>query len=316
MPTVLNPSISHVSRRNLTTPADHNNDIARFLLAEYAFAEFVPLIPKWKPGLSSGFGRKLVRNKYNAAVGGLHGCTSVIVVSQSAIWLSHFWEIPSFRGSGTRLVGTLGSDRERAKFNNDVLYEMENGGTRIPGLRQFTAEGGVFSATEDPRWIIVTPRIVNGLEGQLQYAEEVILMKGVLRNLFPNAPSVVIGYKRHSRREVHSTTVAGKLLVQYDPFQDVLQTPTSPCETHQRAIVRLWVQDGPRPVFEQTWKAKSGQLIPGDWRNPTCSLPSNLPQARRARTAPNLVPSLAPGVDSILGSLVLDDPRNLIAGFH
>ena len=289
----------------MKTPADYNGDLTRFLLSEYLFAEFVINHPADELGttFSSGFGRKLIKNKYNAAVDDLRGCTSVIVVSQSAIWLSHFWESPSFRDIKNQVAGKPRTNRDRLNFDEQVLNQITNGSPHLPGLLQFTAPGGDFSAAEDPRWIIVTPRHLSGVPGQYQYEPEVAEMKAVLGRLFPNAPPVVADYLRYIAPGANAPL--GKVLVQYDPFQTVLQTPNNPCFVYQRAMVRVWVQDGPDPVFERQWNANRAQFIPGVWRDPTCSLPSNFPQAPRARTGPNLAVSQAPGANAVAGLQVL-----------
>ncbi len=36
----------------------------------------------------------------SAAVTGLHGCTSVVIISRRGVWLTHIWECPSFIGRG------------------------------------------------------------------------------------------------------------------------------------------------------------------------------------------------------------------------
>ena len=226
------------------------------------------------------------------------------------MWLSHFWELPSFRDLSRTDFGQPRTYRDRANFENDVLYQMEYGGPHIPGLLQFTRAGGDFSATEDPRWIVVTPRLAYGIPGRIEYMPEVTDIIRVLRELFPDSPPLVIDYVRGTRDELQRNFMAGKLLVQYDPFQELRQSPTNPCEIHQRAIVRLWVQDGREPVFEHTWNANSEQLVSEDWRNPTCALPSILPQARRAITGPNLVYNRG-GIDAVPGFEVLANPRSL-----
>ncbi|KAK6823288.1 hypothetical protein RU639_005891 [Aspergillus parasiticus] len=67
-------------KRVLTKPEDENfdGDVDAFL------------------SLSSGLFRELGNVKFNLAVQDLHGCTSVVVVSEKGVWMSHMWENPAF----------------------------------------------------------------------------------------------------------------------------------------------------------------------------------------------------------------------------
>ena len=261
-----------------------------FLLSEYAYAEWLN-IDGINGGPSTGFARVLGDQRYDAAVHGLFGCTSVVILSQAGMWISHFWEIPSFRATPE----TWGKPRtapDIANFNDQVINQMQNGGLDIPGLRQFTAAGGQFDAPQRPVWAIVTPRDSSGVAGSLKYEPEVNQIKSVLNTLFPAVPPIIIDYQPRPSPNDQMNTASGKILVQYDPFQAILADNNNPCNVYQQAMVRLWVEDRPNYVLQKYWAAEANQLItdfsnynPNHNRNrrrdngPECQIPSSLIQA-------------------------------------
>lgn len=201
---------------------------------------------------STGCSRALGADPFNIALGGLWGCTSVVVVSKSAIWMSHFWEIPAFRSEASFDDGKR-AHADIAKFNDMVLNEMQHEGTDITGLRLYTTPGASYSAAEDPQWIIVTPGDENRVEGKHTYEPEVLEIQRVLNDLFPNAPPRIVNYIPRGRLAQISYNVRGKVLVQYDPDQNVYRIPFRQNPIYQNAIVRMWFE---QPVFEKKWRIK------------------------------------------------------------
>lgn len=294
--------VNNLSKRTLRTPADYNGDVTRFLLSEYAFAEWLVIGDEQNPKGSTGWGRSLIDKRYDAAVHGLYGCTSVVVVSQSAMWVSHFWEIPSFRAREENwLQPRVQEDIDN--FNDQVIGQMQNGGPDIVGLTQFTAPGGQFHSLQKPVWAIVTPRANDGVASTYRYDPEVDEIKGVLGNLFPDAPPVVVDYVPNSNPIDQMTTATGKILFQYDPIEAIITDPNDSCNVFQQAIFRLWVEDRPRWVWQKYWPAQPQQFIT-DFLNyqphkhkrdvSACELPSSLPQAAIETSGPNLVFSSEP----------------------
>jgi hypothetical protein len=66
-----------LSKQTLTTPGDYGGHVAKFLLIKYLTAIWVPL----KLTGSSSLFCWLEDKKFNIAVQGLYGCTSVVVAS-------------------------------------------------------------------------------------------------------------------------------------------------------------------------------------------------------------------------------------------
>lgn len=298
----LNPRVKSVSKRILRTPADYGGDVTQFIIRELERADKLD-IHGTNGGFSTGFARPLLNQRYDAAVYGLYGCTSVVVVSQAGMWISHFWEIPSFRAT----EATWRQPRtapDIAKFNDHVINQMKNGGNDIPGLRQFTAAGGLFAAAQRPVWAIITPR---GLTpNSWRYEPEVNQIKGVLDDLFPGSPPVIIDYEPRPNEESQKKTASGKILFQYDPFETMITAPNNPCKVYQQAMFRLWVEDRPNYAWQKYWAAKANQLItdfstynPHRKRDdgPACQLPSSLPQASTVTKGGDMKISSAPDPD-------------------
>ncbi|KAL9611325.1 MAG: hypothetical protein Q9167_004008 [Letrouitia subvulpina] len=297
-----NQPVNGLSKRTLRTPADYGGNVMNFLLSEYAWAEWLN-IHGTNGGPSTGFARALGNKRYDAAVHGLYGCTSVVVVSQAGMWISHFWEIPSFRAT----VANWGQPRtapDIANFNDHVINQMQNGGNDIQGLRQFTAAGGEFAAAQRPVWAIITPQ---GLTpNSWRYEPEVNEIKGVLNDLFPASPPVIIDYVPKPDDNSQQNTASGKILFQYDPFQALIADPNNPCNVYQQAIFRLWVEDRPNYAWQKYWAAEMNQLItdfstynPNRKRenSPACQIPSKLPQASTVIKGEDMKYSAAPDPD-------------------
>ena len=295
-------SVSDLSKRTLKTPADYGGDVTNFLLSEYVFAEWLFIGDQQNPRGSTGFARPLINQRYDAAVHGLYGCTSVVVVSRSAMWISHFWEIPSFRAKKENW-GRPRVQEDIDNFNDQVIGQMQNGGPDIVGLTQFTAPGGQFDSLQKPVWAIVTPRANDGVASTYRYGPEVDAIKGVLGNLFPDAPPVVVDYVADGNPIAQTFTATGKILFQYDPFEALITDPNDSCNVFQKAIFRLWVEDRPTWVWQKYWPAEPQQFIT-DFSNyqphkhkrddSACEIPSSLPQAAIESSGPNLVFSSEP----------------------
>lgn len=262
--------------------------------------------------MATGFGRALIDRRYNGAVGGLFGCTSVIVASQQAVWMSHFWEITSFRttikkAEDTFSKGTPATAEDSAQFNQHVINKILHGdNTDIPGLLPCTIPGGQFHSTQKPVWTIVTPRARFGGPGQSLYGPEIEQIQRVLQYLFPHGSGKIVNYIARGDPHSQANTPSGKVLFQYDPLQGLMDNPHNPCEVFQMAMSRLWVED--TLIWEITWAAEANQRIPGllahyqlkhKRDNPTCRSPSSLPQASTELTGHDLTPNQAANPDTL-----------------
>ncbi|CAF9921336.1 MAG: hypothetical protein HETSPECPRED_004496 [Heterodermia speciosa] len=191
-----------------------------------------------------------------------------------------------------------------ANFNEHVINQMQNGGPDIPGLRQFTAAGAEFDASQKPVWAIVTPR--GATANSWRYEPEVNEIKGVLNDLFPGSAPVIIDYEPRSDQTSQSDTASGKILFQFDPFQAIITDPNNPCDVYQQAMFRLWVEDRPLYAWQKYWAANADQLItdfttynPLRKRDsdPACQIPSSLVQASTDLGGQDMKSSSAPDPD-------------------
>ena len=301
----LKPPRKSLNKRTLRTPADYGGDVVEFLLSEYRVANWLN-IDGTNGGPSTGLARGLGNRRFDAAVHGLFGCTSVVVVSQAGMWISHFWEIPSFRATEENWRKPRTAP-DIANFNDHVINQMQNGGPDIPGLRQFTAAGGEFDAPQRPVWAIVTPRDFSEIAGSWRYEPEVNEIKSVLNTLFPAAPPIIIDYLPRPSPVDQENTASGKILFQYDPIQAVIADNNNPCNVYQQAMFRLWVEDRPNYVWQKLWAAEANQLIT-DFSNynphrkrdngPACQIPSSLIQATTELSGADMTFSTAPDPDA------------------
>lgn len=252
--------IKSLDKRVLKTPADYKNNVTSFFMTEYEqeWADHLKIVGT-AVGRSTGFVRALGPNAYNGAVSGLHGCTSIIVVSKSAMWLSHFWEIPSFRRFSSNFRKSR-REEDMVLFDETVLNQMAFGGPDITGLQPYTVPGADFDKSEDPQVIIMTPRIPFAVDDELEYEDEITEIKSGLAVLFPAVPPMTVDYLPRPSRALQNDNPAGKILVQYDPMNEI--TPSTEARSsYHGATIRVWVEDQPQPVLEKKWAAKDSQKL-------------------------------------------------------
>lgn len=141
------PATATLVKRTLPLPT--NNTLTQFILDEVRLAREEGYVVEPRPGDTGGASSAIVvpltNERFNAAVEGLQGCTSVIIVSQRGVYLSRFWEVPSFAS--------------QSDFDRDVLGTIWDGdGTEwMPGLREHIAPGELFHYDTNPYVIIYTP---------------------------------------------------------------------------------------------------------------------------------------------------------------
>ncbi|KAI9825265.1 MAG: hypothetical protein M1832_001299 [Thelocarpon impressellum] len=142
---------------------------------------------------SSGVFTEIKELPFDMAVQRLYGCTSVVVMSQKGAFMSHHWEIPSFRHYGPE-----SRDTDAELFRTQVLKPLQEGGPYIPGLAQHTGPGGAFSAEYKPTWMILTPKLPHEVGGAspagidpsyqaFKYPAHVKALKETLLSVLPDA---------------------------------------------------------------------------------------------------------------------------------
>ncbi|MCJ1315551.1 hypothetical protein MMC15_000871, partial [Xylographa vitiligo] len=246
-----------LTKRAMTSPDNYGGNVEDFLLGEYLLADRVPLRLGKNP--LSALVHELVNSQYDMVVENFYGCTSVVVVSQRAIWMSHFWEGPSFVNG-------------QQQFQTEVLNTLVNGdGTaEMPGIRQYTSPSNLLANDANPQTLVLTPRNRDtGLPGSFQYGPMKDDIVNVLRNLFPGnaaegiAPiePIVIDYLAISGEYARVQTPTGKILVQYYPNQVMEPNPFDDCNPIQQAMLKVWVEDRPQPMYSHTSIADDKQEV-------------------------------------------------------
>ncbi|KAB5559733.1 hypothetical protein GE09DRAFT_1114077 [Coniochaeta sp. 2T2.1] len=215
-------------------------------------------------------------------VTGLHGCTSVVAVSRSGAWLSHFYEVPLFTEQW-RLPGD-----PNEYFDRWVLTALQLG---VPGvstspyindtplgeLRDDDATisspwGHLMDDEEQPKLFVITPREQvkkddgtfddspdAGSDDVLKYPHEVYQIVAKLESMFPNSPVVTKGYNpldtgdEFENGDGEFNTARGKVMVQYMPAPEAECGDDGMPTSVGTAKYRIWLED--KVIAEEEWEA-------------------------------------------------------------
>ncbi|KAI9841870.1 MAG: hypothetical protein M1837_000340 [Sclerophora amabilis] len=266
---------SALAKRALTAPSDppFGGDVVQFLLSEYAWAEWVPHREGVTDGQSSALARRLGNQRYDMAVRGLYGCTSVVVVSNRGVYMSHFWEVPSFQ--------------DLTRFRADVINNLYNGdgSGEMPGLSQFAGAGGEFDSPQRPAILVVTPRRRGSqTPGDYLYGPMLDEITTALKAIIPGPPVIPFDYVPRSDDFSQFNTAAGKILFQYDPAHAMINNPNDPCRPVQQAMVRVWIEDRPMYAYQKYWNAEPDQVVAGNQKRQESADACSLSQTASATT--------------------------------
>lgn len=229
----------------------------------------------------------LAGRQVKVGVVNLYGCTSVIVMSKKGIWMSHFWEVPSFiqpkyTDSSRRTVNYKFNQKQ---FDTDVLSTLNNGCVfdqspgSVEGLLCHTGANGWFNEANEPQVVIVTPRekVLNARPGVLQYQDQVDQISARLDVIFPYIllPTVVDYISLGPDGKVIDQTnpqgftwPQGKALFRYDPGI-AKGSEGQGCGTERNPNVEVWVEDRLSPVATKNWKVVNNKKRDG---GDSCSL--------------------------------------------
>ena len=228
------------------------------------YTEDATRVPHGKAGkgISTALYEPLLDAVVNMAVTGLYGCSSVVVLSKKGIYMSHFWERPSFTGA-------------KAVCDRQVLQPLKDGdGPQMPGLLALSQDNGIFAPSSEPATFIITPRKALDWDDpddtRPQYPSQVDRIKALLKSLIGGPagsvePTVLTYIAQRDPEDPHrKNRVSGKILFQYDPHQPLPpSTDGKGCvEPRPQPMLRLWVAASGTPVFEKTWEAFPHQLRP------------------------------------------------------
>lgn len=261
----------------------------------------------------------LLNQPFGMAVTGLYGCTSLIITSTKGVWMSHFWENPSFNDP------LLNAAQQQARFEQQVISKLGpgDGNNIMPGLTQFITPNGQFSPDSHVQAVIITPQNRNNpVPGVRMYNNMVQQIAGNVTNLFGgnynqgnygtlSGPVIIQDYAPNSSPISQRWTTTGKVLFQYDPVQArcINQYTGQPAQFAQE---RLWLESNPAQVIDYYWPAWPFQDVPLPNPQPgpkRRDLPSNETkdepdhtelEKRQEAWTPGVQPSLYPSCFSAL----------------
>lgn len=245
--------MSSVEKRRLPEPSSYpyRGDFDDFLNSEIFMSEKFDFYREDLPGpVSISDTKDLLYKPWTTSLQGLYGCTSVVILSRKGVYLSHFWQQPSFESMHN--------------FRRDVLDQLENGGQGMVPLWKLRLPGGALAADTQPIAIVVTPQeytpIGPLMSDKLLYPAMVKQIVDFLSQIFYAFPGFEVkiqDYKSDGQLP-EMNGVRGRYLIQYDPAH----IPADPCiDQPQRAALRMWTEDQFREFIE--WDAYEGQLVSG-----------------------------------------------------
>jgi hypothetical protein len=225
----------------MSGPENYGGDVRRFFLAELRNARASGQLLNYRRREGPSARLEYFREQdLTTGVVGLYGCTSIIVVSKGAVWVSHFWEDPDF---------TAQSFLEFRKLVLTPLIEgsgSQNGDAGMPGLGGFTGPGQPFEALYEPRALIVSVRREED-PNQFRYSGKINIVELKLKSIMPNIPITTYKYRKNREEATSSREPNGKILIQYSATEPNCQRPRK---------YRIWVQAQNR--LEESWPAAEG----------------------------------------------------------
>lgn len=271
-----------LSERTLPAPWDleYAGNVGDFLVDQYVRAEWVPLAADGDgSAVSSALFHELKNEPYNMVVRGLYGCTSVVVVSERAVWMSHHWEVPFF-SPGSWEIGS------QDQFRKGVLDELVDGGPQISGLKQYTGQDGPFALHYRPAAYVVRPEGAGRPDYDKAYDAKVYQIVDTVKDILGvGIPPLPITYTRSGGD--NAVSPKGKILFQYDPAQD--DSPANGGCPIQKAMERVWVEDKPIWIHQRYWAAYDDQMVfNSHWKRDACPVSSSA-------TSKSSLPSFALG---------------------
>ncbi|KAI9717937.1 MAG: hypothetical protein M1828_007029 [Chrysothrix sp. TS-e1954] len=256
-----------VSQASQNMTVDGYTNMRSATLAERALPSPYPgyvntIRPRWieQTGLVHGQWFDYPNDPGVVGVNGMYGCTSVIVVSDKGVFISHIWENPVF--IDRNFVPT--SD---AQFGN-VLLALRDGTADcqpLSGLIGTDNSPGPLNQKYHPRVWVMTPFALDtdpevGSPTELLYHERAYSLLHQVAGILPgrDVAQSVIGYIPTNREE--STRIggtAGRAIIEFDPRERevVNQNGLPGSQRFQIGAWRLWVEDREIVSQDVLWAA-------------------------------------------------------------
>ncbi|KAK5788404.1 hypothetical protein VI817_009362 [Penicillium citrinum] len=228
-------------------------------------------------GESSALMAELTNQPASWSVVNLYGCTSLILISKYGVYMSHYWQVPTFENQITK-IDANGQEYDTYEYNsdlfrNDVLDTMANG---LPMTNTMTFVDKItvdLFTREDAETeaIIFTPQGFNS--PAVRYPNQVGLIEDKVKELIPGTPVHRYAYWNAGMPDQRipdeslvqdMSWTFGKVIVQYDP-DNGRKTREDPdtgvkCNAQQAAIQVLPGDDPSTPIVKKQWEATFEQL--------------------------------------------------------
>ncbi|MCJ1361949.1 hypothetical protein MMC16_001050 [Acarospora aff. strigata] len=249
----LPPGLSRLARRAFREPSDYRSldhfvDEQTRLAGDKALHDSDRLEGGQTVGTSSAKIITFGNTAFNTAITQLWGCTGVLVMSDRAIWLAHYWEGPSFQSN--------------ERFNVDVIWITERGdGTNFPGLAQYAVRGGPFGPDAKWRQIVIFSSMDRDYPkpNTYKYGQKIDSLEATLRRIVPNTDIKRLYYQPpRFEKELFANKREGNVLIQYEPRQpSAAQTSQGqPC-TVNIPNIRLYAEG--RLAYRMGWPQNQNQ---------------------------------------------------------
>lgn len=158
-------------------------------------------------------------NTVNWAVKEMCGCSSLIVVSESAMYFTHYFENLAF----------CGTSKQPSNFRREVLDALDNGATNQESLAAHEAE---FRNRPGLAAFIMTPTTTKS--AALQYRKKIDELKDKVNSIIGIVPAVISYVPEDCESStVLGTNALGTALFQYDPNHQ---------GTDPRGLAKVWVE--------------------------------------------------------------------------
>ncbi|KAL9131487.1 MAG: hypothetical protein Q9217_000566 [Psora testacea] len=246
-------TMSALQKRIMERPSDdpYRGDIDEFIAGLYHSPHRRIVRASWDlehPSSASYY--DLLNVPFNLAVANLYGCTSLVLTSTKGIWMSHFWEQPSFFD---KVLGEPNPEKFQ-KHVIDILGPGDNTGN-FPGISQYIGPGKPFGPDTRTEASIVTPQDrVDPIPGETLYPDMIDKLDKEVRRLFEvndgllnGDPKIVDYYPVYVAPPESEWIANGKVIFQYHP--QGLQ-----CGDGYNAVGRLWVEEEQEPARDYAWE--------------------------------------------------------------
>lgn len=162
------------------------------------------------------------------------GCTSLIVVSEKAVYFTHYFENLAFCGERTA----------PSDFNGQVLKALDDGTATQESLKRHASD---FKDQDGLAAFIMTP--TTGKSSSLMYKNKVAQLQSKVNEIIGFSPNIV-SYKPEDceTSPVLGTNALGTALFQYDPRQNA-EDP--------KALSKVWVERSEE--YSHAWSAPLAQ---------------------------------------------------------